>query len=452
MVAGVTGHDLNYLNTFSFTRTSNECIGSWGTSEGHSCDSTVTLGSSPSRSSASCNTRASACAARNTPSSALGSTYILWPEPVHCVMPIADTQPACCSWFPSSRNASSRSCAIGLTSIIPGTGEVWAAFGSKQATSVTCCPRNSASRGSSEICASCISFSLGLRIRRSRSNCFSALMRSAVDFRRLASDSVACFWNSAAVSCSIFRSAPSLSARSLILPASLTALRTCCSVSESSTSANLCSSDAFRAIRSENRYSPTMPATTSTAKNALVSRFQWIFSSRKGRTAYSPKIPIARTRVDRPDQTLSDAMMTSSSSLSTNPYYIYAARQRGECIFMGALGLAVIIARTLRDRPNRMLTIALGPALLGKIPTSSELQCGQRTLPPAQRIAVMDRWQFSSLAKNVIAPCSVSRHLLISNTTTKCVVSRYVVTVGCNTRLRTTSCGRGARAWRVEEP
>ena len=125
----------------------------------------------------------------------------------------------------------------------------------------------------------------------------------------------------------------------------------------------------FVSMRDENSYSPEMPATTKTAKNILRGFLHVLsqdaagcslddapldknhafgsggasFFSKNGSTTYSPRIPIARTNVDRPDQMLSDFMIASSSSLSINPRYAYAIRGKWDWMVIGLLGIGLIV-------------------------------------------------------------------------------------------------------------
>ena len=81
-----------------------------------------------------------------------------------------------------------------------------------------------------------------------------------------------------------------------------------------------CSSPADWAICEENLYSPTMPATTIAAKRIFASLYHRRFS-RNGRIAYSPRIPTASTRVERPDHMFAQLIAASNSSLVINPRY-----------------------------------------------------------------------------------------------------------------------------------
>jgi hypothetical protein len=103
-----------------------------------------------------------------------------------------------------------------------------------------------------------------------------------------------------------------------------------------------CNSSAFWAILDENSYSPTMPATTSTAKNIFAVLCQRFFS-KNGNSAYSPRMPIASSRVDRPDQRLADLIAASSSSLVINPRYAYVMRRKWDLLVIGLLGIGVLV-------------------------------------------------------------------------------------------------------------
>jgi len=124
-------------------------------------------------------------------------------------------------------------------------------------------------------------------------------------------------------------------ARSIALPAVATA-------PANSWSEMICRSEAYWAICDENSYSPTMPATTRTAKKILANLCQRFFS-RNGRRAYSPSMPMAKIKVDLPAQRFADLTATSSSSFVINPHYTYALRQKWDWLVIGLLGIGIIV-------------------------------------------------------------------------------------------------------------